>query len=132
MMLLPSSSDNNGQLWPGVNRPPVVNGLCLGPRNFYQACRQFSEVASCLHCPFMPCQLSPYRYFVFVISVSTVPLNSDIKLLTCSNGEQCCPLGTCTGSICTLLYTCNVMIVKCELLLGNHGERRIAYYCYLI
>ncbi len=42
-----------------------------------------------------------------------------IKSLTCSNGEQCCPLAACTGSICTLLNLCNLVIFKCELVLGS-------------
>ena len=60
-----------------------------------------------------------YKALYFVISVSTVPLNSGIKILTCSNGEQWCPLAACAGSICTLLYRCNLIIFKCELLLGS-------------
>ncbi len=102
-------------LWPGVNRPPVVRG-----GRFCQAWAQFSEVARYLPCPFIPGPLSPYPYFLFVISASTVvPLISGIKLLTSSNGEQCCPLADCAGSICTLLYKCNLTIFKCELLLGS-------------
>ncbi len=103
-----------------VNRSPVVKGVCLSPRNFCQAWGQFSEVPRCLPCPFIPCPLSRYPYFLFVISISTVPLNSGIKLPTCSTGEQCCPLPVCPVSICTLLYCrCNLIIFKCELLLGS-------------
>ncbi len=79
-------------LWPGVvNRPHMVKASASAPGIFFQAWGQFSEVAGHPLCPFIPFPLSRYPYFLFVISVSTVPLNSGIKLLTCSNGEQCCP-----------------------------------------
>ncbi len=83
-----------------------------------QAWGQFSEVARHLACPFIPSPLS-YHNFLFVISVSKVPFKSRIKLLTCSNGEQWCPLAASAGSICTLLYRGNLIIFKWELLLKS-------------
>ncbi len=47
----------------------------------------------------MQSALSCYPYFLYVISVSTVSFNSDItniRLLTCGNGEQWCPLAAFT------------------------------------
>ncbi len=88
------------------------------PQEFCQAWGQFSEVPGCL----LSIHSTPIKslsLLIFVISVSTVPLKSGVKLLTCSNGEQCCPLAACSGSICTLPYWWNLIIFKCEFLLGS-------------
>ncbi len=58
------------------------------PHEFCQVWGQCSGVARYAPCPFMPSSLSCYPYFCDVISVSTVPLNSGIKSLSCGNGEQ--------------------------------------------
>ncbi len=89
------------------------------PQEFHQPWRNFSEVAKCILCPFILCPLSRYPYFLFVICVSTIPLKSGIKSLTCSNGKQWYPLAACAGNICTMLYRCNLIISKCELSLGS-------------
>ena len=49
-------------LWPGVNRPPVVQGVCLGPQEFCHAWGQVSEVARYLRCPL---SLLSLRYLCF-------------------------------------------------------------------
>ncbi len=38
-----------------------------------------------------PFVASRYPYFPLVISITSVPLKSGIKLLTCGNDEQWCP-----------------------------------------
>ncbi len=93
--------------------PSVVKGVCLGLGNFARPGGNFLGVAKHLPCPFIPCPSSRYPPFHFAVSVSTVPLNSGIKLLTCSNGEQCCPLAACAGSTCICTW-CNLIIfVNC-------------------
>ncbi len=64
--------------------------------------------------PIKSLSLLSLRYLCF-----SNTLNSGIKILACSNGEQWCPLAACAGSICTLLYRCNLIIFKYELLLGT-------------
>ncbi len=44
-----------------------------------------------------------------LISVSTVPLKSGIKLLTCSNSEQWCPLMASAGSIYAHHYVAAIL-----------------------
>ncbi len=70
----------------------------------------FSEVARYLPCPFILSSWSLFLFFLVVIPVSSVRINSCINLPACGNDHEWWPLEASAGSICKLLYMGNIMI----------------------